>query len=158
MKILGHATWNSFLTFAVVRNPYDWFVSQFAYNLRKAGVPVPVGRQLSPSDVQRCLELLRPYRGINESDYATQWAFVCNGDRSPAVDVLLPLERLESIWPTLIDRLGVIGAASPPYRNASLHPHWEAWLSQAARSLVAEMWDDDFRLHSIARTIVLERQ
>ena len=34
-ETLGHSIWRSYYKFAMVRNPWDWFVSQHFYNLQK---------------------------------------------------------------------------------------------------------------------------
>jgi hypothetical protein len=150
MRLLG-PTWESLLTLAVVRNPYDWFVSQLAYNYRKTGTAIPACRKLRPDDVHRCIGLLRRYRGTEESAYASQWAFVCAGDRRLAVNLLLPFDDLERAWPHIGRMLGIGELPPLPRLNASVHPRWQEWLSPSTKAMIAHLWRKDVRLYEGAR-------
>jgi hypothetical protein len=143
---LGAGLWGRCLTFAVMREPMDWVVSQVAYNAVRLDVRVAHDRQLGVEDVRWCHTLLRAARGQEASESGTQWAFLCDEFGSPVVDTIVRQCDIDEVVPALCRSVGIT-AGPLPKLNRTAHPPAKDWLSDAARREAMALYGADIDLY-----------
>jgi hypothetical protein len=148
-SMIGDEAWSGLNSFAVIRNPYDWWVSQFSYNLRKLGERIDTDEILGEDSVLRCLDLLAIYRGQKCSPTATQWAFLCDCTGRLLVKHLLRFDHLAEDFSLTCSRLRLEYCVLP-HLNHTPHPHWTYWLSTSAKRMIESIYAADFQLYEIA--------
>lgn len=142
-----HVTdWESFYSFAIIRHPYDWIVSQITYNAPRLGKELPTDRNLEPADIDWCYEALKDRRGQSASPTATQWAFLCDDQQQLVVSRLINMDMLSSEWEKVIRRLR-LQAPPLPRLNAVAHAPARGWLSKKAKARTLELWARDYDLY-----------
>src|SRR5258708_30405009 len=140
---LGDAVWQRYYKFAFVRNPWDWFISQHFYNLRKQHVPHRVDLQLSGDDILGTYEFLRSYRGTAWAYSACQWVFICNQSGTVLLDHIGRFEFLNRDFSTVLDALGC--TVDLPHLNPSAHHDYREYYTEATRQLVGRLLLPDTR-------------
>jgi hypothetical protein len=146
---LGLRGWERLYSFAVVRDPRDWFVSQLIYNRERFG-DFDTSTPLGEADVLDVCRLLSFARGQEASPSATQWAFLCDADRRVLTSDLWRLDNLGRTWKVICRRLGVPFVALPSINRTS-HPSAANWLSSQAQQTLRRIYATDFDLYDSAR-------
>jgi hypothetical protein len=147
---LGWAEWKALTTFAFIRHPLPWFVSQMAYNADRHGLQVDFTRRLRAVDVHRGYSWLGRFRGQEASPSATQWAFVCGPSREPLVSALWRLDEVREAWGAICDGIGIRPAPVLAHLNASTHPSTEDVLTGDAQRTVLALYAADLDLYERA--------
>lgn len=148
-SMIGNEAWSGLNSFAVIRNPYDWWVSQFSYNLGKLGERIDTDKLLGEDAVRRCLELMTIYRGQECSPTGTQWAFLCDCTGRLLVNQLLRFDSLAKDFRWMCSSLR-LKHATLPHMNRTPHPHWTAWLSATAKRMIESIYAADFEIYESA--------
>lgn len=148
-SMVGSEVWSGLDSFAVIRNPYDWWVSQYTYNLRKLGQQVDADKPLCEDAVQRCLDLLAIYRGQECSPTGTQWAFLCDSAGRLLITQLMRFENLAADFHRMCSRL-MLERVTLLHLNRTPHPHWSTWLSTPAKRMIESIYAADFELYESA--------
>lgn len=143
-ETLGRSTWDSYAKFAIVRNPWDWFVSQHFYNLQKLARPHDVAAPLTCDDILRTEQFLRVYRGCEWTKTACQNAFVCDESGHVLVDHLGRYENMSEEFSALSAAFG----ATPtlPRINTSIHRYYKNYYSVDTRDLIQQLYCRDINL------------
>jgi hypothetical protein len=144
-EIVGTKIWDAYFTFAFVRNPWDWFVSQHFYNARKRGLSVDQEKPFSADVVQATHDFLRVYRGAEWADSACQNAFVCDERGTILVDFLGRFEHLDRDFSLALSMAGGPGARLP-HRNRSAHEHFTSYYTPTTVELVRRLYSQDVSL------------
>jgi hypothetical protein len=142
-----HVTdWESFYSFAIIRHPFDWVVSQISYNASRLGRELPTDRSLEPADIDWYYEALKDRRGQSASPTATQWAFLCDDQQQLIVSRLINMDTLNTEWQIVIRELRI---QVPPLTrlNAVSHAPARDWLSKKAKARTLELWARDYSLY-----------
>ena len=138
--------WDAFYSFAIIRHPFDWVVSQISYNAPRLGRALPAGESLEPADIDWFYDALKDRRGQPASPAATQWAFLCDDQQRLILSRLINMDRLSNEWQALISKLGL--QPSPlPRLNAMSHGPAHEWLSEQAKARTLELWARDYSLY-----------
>lgn len=159
---LGAALWDEYTVFGFVRNPWDWFVSQFFWNHKPPAVsrkdavlrPHRAWQQLrarraqqaylralttfSPDEVRATYDLLRQYRGRYDADGLFQHTYVYGLDGAPLLDVVGRFERLTDDFNAVMARLGL--DVRLPHRNATTHRSYQSYYTDETAALVGELF------------------
>jgi Sulfotransferase family len=143
-EMLGQSIWRSYYKFTMVRNPWDWFVSQHFYNLQKLAKPHDVETPLAYDDIVRTEQFLRIYRGCEWANTACQNAFVCDESGRPLVDYIGRYEDIDKAFSALSRALGATSIL--PRINASLHRYYKEYYSAETRELVRQLYCRDISL------------
>lgn len=143
-EALGRSIWDSYFKFAIVRNPWDWFISQHFYNLQKHATPHDIRALITPADVLKTEQFLRVYRGCEWARTACQHAFVCDELGTVLVDYLGKYENLRKDFQILSSAIGA--RPSLPHMNASVHSHYRKYYSTDTRQLVRQLYARDIEL------------
>jgi hypothetical protein len=163
---LGPDIWEEYFTFAFVRNPWDWFVSQYFWNWR---APQLSKRQLlrrplttlrtywqekekkrrrreveafSPADIHETYDLLRQYRGLHQADSLFQYHYIHSPEGERLVDFVGRFERINEDFSRAMDRIGL--DAGLPHRNATNHrDHYLTYYTPETADLVGDLYRVD---------------
>ena len=136
--ILGEALWREYFKFAVVRNPYDRFVSFCAFVHREeltfAQNPRPWMKRTLADPATRNRVLFRP-----------QHEFICDAQGEPLLDFVGRYERLEEEYARICARLG-IPADRLPRVNRSRRGPFPDYYDEELRAAVFDFYRQDFTL------------
>jgi hypothetical protein len=138
-------------TFAVVRHPYDRFVSAFAYLARGGGNAMDAEwarRHLHPEDPDAFAVERLPRREIlGWLHFRPQSWFVLARDGTVGVDRILRFETLSGDWPTFAGEHG-LRRELPGYKQSGRTPHV---LGDAAKAVLQGVYAKDFELFGYER-------
>lgn len=135
-------TWAGYFKFAVVRNPWERFVSYCAFMTRETArfAADPRGTMAavldSPEHHQRII--FRP-----------QHEFICDGDGQIMVDFVGRHEAMQGSYDTVCARLG-LPAATLERVNESKHGPWRDYYDDALKARVARVYARDIEIFSYA--------
>lgn len=135
---VGDDRFTAYFKFAVVRNPFDRLVSQFAYMRDRPDLRAFVGMddEASFSDY---LQLIRRRRHVQ---WEPQSSFLFDDEGARLVDFVGRFETLGVDAARVFERVG-IGGASLPHRNHSERSPYRDYYTSALRAQVEEMYADD---------------
>lgn len=134
---IGKETFQSFFTFAFVRNPWDWQVSLYKYMLKDSThYQHELIKSLGNFDQYirwRCEEAVR-----------FQKDFIYSEDGELLVDFVGRFERLDSDFGAICSRLGIY--TSLPRLNVSNTRPYQEFYTKETKALVGEIFDADISL------------
>jgi hypothetical protein len=149
--ILGAERWLQYITFAIVREPFAWFLSQVSYNVfTKRDLTIDVRAPLAADDVVKCYDFLRRYRAQEASPSATQWAHVCDQDGQLLVRALWRLEGLSARWPQVCRLLNIAEESLPSLNRSGSGLGLIPRLAPSGTAAVRELYARDFDLYDAA--------
>lgn len=132
--------WRNYFKFAIVRDPYDRFVSTCAFLNRDRDefARDPVAWMLSAIERPRFRMrlLVRP-----------QIDMLIDEDGQLAMDFIGRFEHLPAAFDNIATHIG-IGSLDLPHRNRSSRQSTERYLTPALKEAIDEFYADDFRLLS----------
>jgi len=162
---LGPEIWEDYFTFTFVRNPWDWFVSQYFWNhdpdpiSKRKLVREPVATlrehqrktrerarldnldRFSPEDIRDTYDLLRRYRGIYQTDSLFQYSYVYAPDGEKLVDFVGRFENIQGDFQQITDQIGI--DAQLPHRNATSHRDYHSYYTDETAGLVGDLYAVD---------------
>lgn len=162
---IGPSMWDQYFTFCFVRNPWDWFVSQFFWNWepnpmsKRRLVRHPIAtlrdyrakqrrrqylRELdtfSTEEVRKTFDLLRQYRGIYQADSLFQYHYVHAPTGERLLDFVGRFEHMSEDFQTALDQIGV--EAHLPHRNKTSHRAYQSYYTDETAQLVEELYQID---------------
>jgi hypothetical protein len=132
---LPRQVWQSYFKFAVVRNPFDRFVSTCCFLVRRqpqlAREPTAFMKRAVGDDRFRQRILVRP-----------QSELLTNDSGEVTLDYIGRFEHLEKSCADIFERIG-LPVRPLEKRNASRHDSWPAYYDDALRNAVAALYRDD---------------
>lgn len=133
-ELRNHEEWNNSFKFAIVRDPYDRFVSGYHhahYDLYK-----DINQFIADGDTEtfkeRHIQIFRP-----------QYEFVYEGD-TLMVDYLGRYEKLKESWDFICQRLGI--SMELPEPKTKIPEEKKMKLNQASKDFIYEYYKKDFEL------------
>jgi hypothetical protein len=134
VNIIGMEEFESFFSFAVVRNPWDREVSQYIYILRMS-----IHHQ---HDLVKSLGSFDAYiKWLCAQKITLQQEFICSEDGELLVDFVGKFERLEDDFKSICSRIGT--SASLPRYNVSDRKPYRQYYSEETRDLVENAFSED---------------
>lgn len=134
---MGQETYDSFFSFAIVRNPWSWQVSLYTYMLKHKPHPQHefVGNLESFDNYikWRCTHEVKLQRD-----------FIYSKDEEKQVDYIGRFETLETDFSEICSRVGI--SASLPVLNVSNTKRYQDFYNDETRELVSKTFADDIRL------------
>lgn len=165
---LPERVWNEYFKFVFVRNPWDWFISQWFFNsvngtdarsswagrlsrlaggARRRGSAAPVLARdddgLRVQDVDAVFELLKPLKGLPGRDGLYQSNWVCDMDDRVIVDYVGRFETLEADFAEITRHVGL--DLDLPRLNTTEHRDYRTYYSPDTRDRVGELWAVDVK-------------
>jgi hypothetical protein len=168
---LPERVWDEYFKFVFVRNPWDWFISQWFYNSVPAGdAPSPRSRglreralgafrgqrprpqnqrdllvrhgsELRPEDVDATFEVLKLFKQLPGRDGLYQSNSVYDMNDRVIVDYVGRYETLEADFDEIMGHLGL--DLHLPHLNTTGHRDYRSYFSDETRERVAELWAID---------------
>jgi hypothetical protein len=162
---LGKQIWDRYFTFCFVRNPWDWFVSQYFWNWqpdpvsRKAAIKHPIQTfrefrskqdrrqrltdkdQFSKEDIRRTYCHLKQYRAVYEADSLFQYYYAYSTDGEKLVDAVGRFENIETDFRKIARHIGL--EAELPHRNRTNHRPSSSYYTESTASLIADLYAID---------------
>lgn len=132
--------WDDYFKFAIVRNPWERFVSYCAFMHRTTGLfaadPRAAMNQVLDNPEHRTRVVFRP-----------QHEFICDEDGRPMIDMVGRHEAMQSTFDAICERLDL------PRRelervNASAHGPWRDCYDASLRARVAALYARDIEIFS----------
>lgn len=141
--VLGEETFASYFKFAVVRNPFDRFVSYCSF----VSASVNGSFAATPRDyMKHILTKTRPYDHIL---FRPQSEFVTDSDGKLIVDFVGRVERLQADSERICARIG-IPCAELGRSNESSHRDYREYYDDELIGLVSDMYRSDLELFDYA--------
>jgi len=142
--VLDEALWKQFFKFAVVRNPYDRFVSFCAFmnreNLAFQQHALSIMKEtIANPDIQQRI-LFRP-----------QHEFLCDSDDNLLLDFVAHYEQLQDDYTHICAHIG-IRVDTLPRINRSVHHAYTSYYDEELRMAVLQFYKKDFELFSYPTT------
>jgi hypothetical protein len=135
--------WDSRLWFAVLRNPWDRMVSEYAYCVGMGAFPYLSGETPTfPEFIRFATSPDRPYLIDDEhggKHLRRQVDFVFDTRGKIQVDRIYLFRHIERVGPELFD-------TPTPHVNASQHNPWWEWYDDGTARAVGEFFRDDARV------------
>jgi hypothetical protein len=136
--VLPGNVWEAYFKFVFVRNPWDWFVSQYFYNRRKQGMHPGIDSRLSRQDIMDTYDHLRRYRGIAGAPSLYQYYYAYSWDGERLVDYIARYERLQEDFRVVLGRIGA--DCRLPHLNATPHRPYQEYYDEETRHLVGTLY------------------
>jgi len=137
IESLGRKKFNSFFSFAIVRNPWDWQVSLYKYMLKsKTHHQHELVSKLGSFD-----EYIK-WRCKNEVRY--QKDFIYSNNNELLVNYVARFENLDADFDKICSHIGV--AASLPKLNVSNTKPYQEFYSEETKELVRQTFKPDIEL------------
>ncbi|WP_347100789.1 sulfotransferase family 2 domain-containing protein [Sagittula stellata] len=165
---LSPEVWNSYYKFGFVRNPYDWFVSVYFWNMlpgpwtkswkyfvkspakwvqarmkERKHAPSGENGKLSVRDVDACREAIRRFRAWEGARDMLQYYHLYDLNGTQLMDKIGKFENLEQDFDEICQ---VIGIPTPALEknNATKHKSHTAYYTDETKAHVKEVWKKDF--------------
>jgi hypothetical protein len=135
---VGTARFDSYLKFAVVRNPFDRAVSQFSYMHRRPDLREFIGMDEDASFA----EYLHLTGRRSHVQWEKQCSFLCDEDGVLLVDLIARYERLDEDMAGVFANLGLTGVELPRLNGTEHAPYREHYRPEVRRQ-VEERYRDD---------------
>ena len=132
---LGVETWQSYVSFAVIRNPWDRFVSYVAFMMRHSGA-----FDRDPQAAMR--RVLAHPQNQSAVHYRPQSDFVTDEAGRIIVSALCRAERLQQDFAEVCTRVG-LPLPVLEQRNASVHRPYAEYYDDELREAVAALYRED---------------
>lgn len=149
---LGDEAAKRYFTFAFVRNPWDWVISEYFFNLQKHEGRLHRGlrrlgltREITTfgeAGFRRHWETMKQFRRGTHPENRFQLAFLADESGRLLVDFVGRYERLQADFDTICDRIGIPGRELP-HSNKSRRGHYTDYYTDATRDLVAQHYRKD---------------
>lgn len=154
--------WNSYFKFVFVRNPWDWFVSNWKYNFRYRRFPnyyisrpkeifrLPkaikeneLNRKeiFSTEDVDLLFNYLKKFRTLPYSECYFQSNYVFDIEGNQLVDFVGRYEMLDENFDKITKRIGI--AEKLPHLNKTKTKIYTNYFTSESRERVRELWKKD---------------
>jgi hypothetical protein len=137
IKLMGRETFESYFSFAIIRNPWDWQVSLYKFVLK------------DPSNQHHGL-----VKALGSFDAYIKWRcekeprfqkdFIYSSDNELLVDFVGRFEQLDVDFQSICSRIGI--SASLPKLNVSNERPYQQYYSDETRELVRRTFAPDIKL------------
>lgn len=163
-SLLPSNIWNSYYKFAIVRNPYTWFISNFEHNVRsrlslKKLVRHPVlahamiskeletrglrnKRVITSDDVEFFHHFLRKFRALPLMDTLYQHSYIHDMDGNNLLDFVGKIESLDVALTHIQKNIG--HEFTIPHVNRTIQGKKRKVLDDKAKIKVRDLWRRDF--------------
>lgn len=135
---IGDSRFSSYFKFAVVRNPFDRLVSQFAHMRTRPDLREFLGMHEN-APFSEYLDLIHLKRHVQ---WEPQCSFLFDSDETLLVDFVARFEMLDRDMPYVFTRLG-LGCSVLPHINASDRSAYQEYYTSGMRVRVENMYRED---------------
>ncbi len=134
---IGEKEFNSYFSFAIVRNPWDWQVSLYKYMLKK--------KDHFQHEMIKEMEDFDEYiRWRCREEVVFQKDFICSDNGELLVDFVGRFEKLNADFQRICDHIGV--STTLPKMNVSNTIPYQKYYDEVTRELVKNTFEPDISL------------
>lgn len=168
-SLIGNKLWNQYFKFCFVRNPWDWFVSQYFHNykpgkirkkeiiLNPVGLITDIGCNarrkeelrntllFSKEQIMSLYYLLRRYRGVFDADSLFQYNYVYDEEDSFMMDFVGRFERLDEDFNKIKRILNIDTSECLPVANQNKHKPYQSYYTPETRDLIQTLYQIDIQ-------------
>lgn len=138
---VGVEIFQSYFKFAIVRNPWDRVVSQFAHMSKRRGLRRYIGMQEGDS-FKRYLELIRETRHVQ---WEPQTSFILGEQGRLLVDFIGRFEDFDNSVLSILTHLG-LGRCSIPHAKRGERGPYQSYYDRETQGIVADMYAADIEM------------
>ncbi len=125
---------------AVIRNPYDWAVSHYAYGRRPNAAPHRIGPLELLARERDFRDFLLEAANRPELKFMAQsYSYIHRADRVPANLKVLRYEHFAEEVKTALDAIGIRGDAEMPWLNQSEHGDYVSYYDEETEAVIYDM-------------------
>ncbi len=135
-KSVGEEIWNEYFKFAVIRNPYDRFVSYCAFMYRDR-------EDFHENPQSFMYNSLLSRKTKKHILFKPQSEFVCDSHGELMIDYAGKYENLQESYDHICGQLGIKSQELQKV-NTSKHLRYTDYYNDELKQMVAEMYDSDF--------------
>lgn len=167
--LLGSKVWDQYFKFCFVRNPWDWFVSQYFHNykcqrIRKSKIfydPVNfisdvnanfrTRKELasistfSKDQIMSLYSLLKEYRGIFNAESLFQYNYVYDENGRNMMDFVGRFENLDEDFNKIKTMLNIDSHEYLPVKNGNKHKDYANYYTPDSRDLIRRLYEIDIQ-------------
>lgn len=169
-KQVGDTIWNNYFKFAFVRNPWDWFVSQYFFNmvmkashedffkspvyaLRKYTYGLLTGKRylsknlktkgtiIREKDILKTYQYLKNFRGLEKMESLFQYNYVYDYEGNNMLDFVGRFENLSSDFREIMNIIGI--NENLPYLNKTKHTNFKSYYNSKTAKLIEDLYKID---------------
>jgi Sulfotransferase family len=137
IKLMGREAFESYFSFAIVRNPWDWQVSLYKFVLKD-----PSNQHHSLVKALGGFDAYIKWRCEKEARF--QKDFIYSSDNELLVDFVGHFEQLDADFQSICSRIGI--SASLPKLNVSNERPYQQYYTDETRELVRRTFAPDITL------------
>jgi hypothetical protein len=137
ISAMGREAYDSYFSFAIVRNPWDWQVSLYNFSRK-----TPAHHQHELTKGFGSFDKYIRWRCKEEVRY--QKDFIYSDTNQLLVDFVGRYERLDADFQVMCSRIGV--STSLPKLNVSKERPYQEYYTEETRELVRQTFDSDIKL------------
>lgn len=135
---------NDYFSFAIIRNPYDRFLSSYYFYLNNYKNNRPIKRQIREyKDFEEFVLNFENFGTKDDLQFIPQYKFVVDDKNELIVDYIGYFDRYENEWKNICKFTG-IEYCELPKKNTTTHPHWSDIYTDEMKAIVYELFKKDF--------------
>jgi hypothetical protein len=157
-RMLPRKIWKEYFKFTFVRNPWDWFVSQYHWNLWaqefeqnrveeyvpvKSDIRLQAVDKFTPEHIYTLFNLMKEFRGLPDTDSLYQCSYVYDPDGNQMVDYVGRFEDLLSDTNFVCQHLDLPQVESLKHANRTDHRHYTEYYDDETRALIGDLYACD---------------
>ena len=133
--------WNNSYKFCFVRNPWDWCVSRWKFNIRKWNLPVE--DKITVEIIDKIMEINSPsFRGISWLNSVYQFGRMSNPDGELLVDYVGKYEKLQEDFDEVCKAID-LPITNLPHVNQSAHARYTEYFTPQTQQYIYEKYKKD---------------
>ena len=145
-KKLSTDVWDHYFKFSVVRNPWDWVISNLAYNRDKLPFTTRFHprRKVTPEQILELKTFFRQeyHRGITWSDTITQKCRLSDRKGNLLVDYVARLEQIQEDFDEICEKT-FLPRTRLPRLNKTRRKPYRYYYTDETRKIVEDIYHDD---------------
>jgi len=158
---VDYETWNEYEKISIVRNPFDWIVSNYNWitnNKWHSDHGIAINKTFKEfvqwiRDVGFKKDIYSSTIVKIDSFYTNQHEFVCDKDGSLIVDKVFKMEKLNSDFQEWKKNFPTITIEKMPHINITPHDDYKKYYDKETEKMVVDMYQKDFDMFGYSTTL-----
>jgi len=145
IRLNGEDIWHEFFTFTFVRNPWDWFVSNFNWDVHKYLESKKAGRPQKYRRIFIAEECGSDFNTFIRKGYAKRdwFKFNMQKDFTKNVDFVGKFENLQTDFDHICKKTGADTGTLPHLKNLSDRPHFTEYYEDDTKEIIGKIFLPD---------------
>ena len=140
---ISKKVWNSFFKFAFVRNPWDWVISHYMYNIPQEDRNI---LKFEKKHFDSFLKIIKKFKRRDNLDDKYQYNFLSDNKGEIMVDFVGKFENMQNDFNYICDKIGIEHIELPHYNKGKYKKKsYVDYYTEETKNLVAEKYKKDIR-------------